>query len=263
VLIDLHINQSLVDHRKILELATAIDNGPFTTLWLLDHFAPLHGDTGHPMLEPFSLLGALTTRTKHLTLGILVANVVNRRPAIIAQGATSLQYLSNNRFALGLGAGASPQSPFANEHRSLGIELKSKMADRHDDLSHAVNEIRNIWRHNIDGDIHMVPPQVEPPITIGVNSPELAVIAGKLQCSINVRWDDERLAEGIAAYVLEARTIEQGPAPHVSVWMPWSSKHATSPPDFEPLIELGVGKVIYLTTEASHFDEITATGLRL
>jgi len=113
VIFDLHVNQSLVSYEQLCALAEAIDNGPFQTLWVLDHFAALQENAAHPMLDPFVLLGALAAKTKSIQLGILVANVVNRQPAVLAQASTSLQFMSNSRFTLGLGAGASPTSRFA------------------------------------------------------------------------------------------------------------------------------------------------------
>ena len=45
--------------------------------------------------------------------GTLVANVVNRHPALLANAAASVDLISGGRFVLGVGAGASPASPFA------------------------------------------------------------------------------------------------------------------------------------------------------
>ena len=103
VIFDLHVNQSLVPYEQLYALAEAIDKGPFQTLWVLDHFAALQENVTHPMLDPFVVLGALAAKTQSLQLGILVANVVNRRPAVLAQASTSLQFMSNSRFTLGHG----------------------------------------------------------------------------------------------------------------------------------------------------------------
>jgi alkanesulfonate monooxygenase SsuD/methylene tetrahydromethanopterin reductase-like flavin-dependent oxidoreductase (luciferase family) len=170
VIFDLHVNQSLVSYEELYALAEAIDNGPFQTLWVLDHFAALQENVAHPMLDPFVLLGSLAAKTKSLQLGILVANVVNRQPAVLAQASTSLQFMSNSRFTLGLGAGASPTSRFAEEHHSLGIELQRKMSDRHAYLVHSVQTIRSIWKRDASSTPLIVAPPAEPNITIGVNS---------------------------------------------------------------------------------------------
>jgi len=258
VIFDLHVNQSLVPYEELYALAEAIDNGPFRTLWVLDHFAALQENVAHPMLDPFVLLGALAAKTKSLQLGILVANVVNRQPAVLAQASTSLQFMSNSRFSLGLGAGASPTSRFAEEHHSLGIELRKKMADRHAYLVHSVETIRSIWQRDASTTPYIVAPPTEPHITIGVNSSELAVFAAQLNCSVNIRWNHENLSSILGAYQKEAKIC--GTQANISVWMPWSLKHTENQEAITPLAELGVDRVIFLTTQQQHFSELMNLG---
>ncbi|NQW60636.1 LLM class flavin-dependent oxidoreductase [bacterium] len=258
MIFDLHVNQSLVPYEELYALAEAIDNGPFRTLWVLDHFAALQENVAHPMLDPFVLLGALAAKTKSLQLGILVANVVNRQPAVLAQASTSLQFMSNSRFSLGLGAGASPTSRFAEEHHSLGIELRKKMADRHAYLVHSVETIRSIWQRDASTTPYIVAPPTEPHITIGVNSSELAVFAAQLNCSVNIRWNHENLSSILGAYQKEAKIC--GTQANISVWMPWSLKHTENQEAITPLAELGVDRVIFLTTQQQHFSELMNLG---
>ena len=258
VIFDLHVNQSLVPHDELYALAESIDEGAFETLWVLDHFAALQENVTHPMLDPFVLLGALAAKTKSLRLGILVANVVNRQPAVLAQASTSLQFMSNSRFTLGLGAGASPTSRFAAEHHSLGIELRKKMTDRHAYLVHSVQTIRSIWQRESSTTPLIVAPPTEPNITIGVNSSELAVLAAQLSCSINIRWNHESLSTIVAKYRTEATKC--GTQANISVWMPWSLTHTKSQAAITPLADQGVDRVIFLTTEQQHFSELMNLG---
>jgi alkanesulfonate monooxygenase SsuD/methylene tetrahydromethanopterin reductase-like flavin-dependent oxidoreductase (luciferase family) len=258
VIFDVHVNQSLVSYKELYDLAEAIDNGPFQTLWVLDHFAALQENVTHPMLDPFVLLGALAAKTTTLQLGILVANVVNRQPAVLAQASTSLQFMSNKRFTLGLGAGASPTSRFAEEHHSLGIELQRKMADRHAHLVHSVQTIRSIWKRDANSTPLIVAPPTEPHITIGVNSSELAVLAAQLNCSINIRWNHENLSSILSAYQKEAKIC--GTHASASVWMPWSMEHTKNQEAIAPIADLGVDRVIFLTTQQQHFSELMNLG---
>ncbi len=258
VIFDVHVNQSLVSYKELYALAEAIDNGPFQTLWVLDHFAALQENVTHPMLDPFVLLGALAAKTTTLQLGILVANVVNRQPAVLAQASTSLQFMSNKRFTLGLGAGASPTSRFAEEHHSLGIELQRKMADRHAYLVHSVQTIRSIWTRDANSTPLIVAPPTEPHITIGVNSSELAVLAAQLNCSVNIRWNHENLSSILSAYQNEAKI--RGTNASISVWMPWSLEHTENQEAIAPLADLGVDRVIFLTTQQQHFSELMNLG---
>jgi alkanesulfonate monooxygenase SsuD/methylene tetrahydromethanopterin reductase-like flavin-dependent oxidoreductase (luciferase family) len=210
------------------------------------------------MLDPFVLLAALAAKTTTLQLGILVANVVNRQPAVLAQASTSLQFMSDSRFTLGLGAGASPTSRFAEEHHSLGIELQRKMADRHAYLVHSVQTIRSIWKRDANSTPLIVAPPAEPIITIGVNSSELAVLAAQLNCSVNIRWNHENLSSILSAYQNEAKIC--GTHASVSVWMPWSMEHTENQEAIVPLADLGVGRVVFLTTQPQHFSELLNLG---
>jgi len=183
---------------------------------------------------------------------------VNRQPAVLAQASTSLQFMSNKRFTLGLGAGASPTSRFAEEHHSLGIELQRKMADRHAHLVHSVQTIRSIWKRDANSTPLIVAPPTEPNITIGVNSSELAVLAAQLNCSVNIRWNHENLSSILSAYQNEAKIC--GTQANISVWMPWSMEHTKNQGAITPLADLGVDRVIFLTTQQQHFSELMNLG---
>lgn len=241
-----------------MQFVQAIDDGPFHTLWVLDHFASLQEDAQHAMLDPFVLLGALATQTQTLNLGVLVANVVNRLPAVLAQASTSLQYMSNNRFSLGLGAGAAPTSRFAAEHHSLGIRLQAKMSDRHVHLHNSVQAIRAVWQRSSNETPRIVQPSLEPHITIGVNSAQLALLAAQMNCGINIRWNHEDLTGILAAYQNEASKCDTQSS--ISIWMPWDIRHTDNRSYLESFSDLGVDRVIFLTTEVQHFNEIQQLG---
>jgi alkanesulfonate monooxygenase SsuD/methylene tetrahydromethanopterin reductase-like flavin-dependent oxidoreductase (luciferase family) len=155
----------------------------YDTTWVFDHFdgAMIEGD--RPMLECFTLLGALAAITTTIGLGTLVANVANRHPAILAAAASSAQRISGDRLTLGLGAGTSPNSKWSGEHVARNIPLNADIADRH---AAVVEQIR--WIRDLP----------EPtPIIVGVNSARLAIIAGEIADGINVRMTNERASEFI------------------------------------------------------------------
>ena len=253
--IDIHLNQSLAPWSQLHHLATSIDGGIFDALWVLDHFAPLGEHKYSDMLESTALLGALSASTERLMLGVLVNNVVNRRPAVIAQAASTLQHISAGRFVLGLGAGASPGSHFAAEHRSLNIPLLPAMHARHDTLEVALGEIRAIWSGERNTETCFASPTPTPPVVIGVNSVALARRATGNACGINVRWNHPQLKEILD--VSNTAGLSQEPEWVRSVWMPWDASLAH--PDASGLQsyqDLGVTRVIFLTTEPHQLDEI-------
>jgi alkanesulfonate monooxygenase SsuD/methylene tetrahydromethanopterin reductase-like flavin-dependent oxidoreductase (luciferase family) len=140
---------------------------------VLDHFdgtvLPL-GD--RDMLECCTLVGALAASTTSIGIGTLVANVANRHPAVLAAAMSSAQRISAGRLRVGIGAGASPNSPWAREHHDRGIPLLPTLAQRHLAVIRQIEVLRTL----------------EPmPIIVGVNSIELAEIAGIHADGANVR----------------------------------------------------------------------------
>ena len=158
----------------------------YDTTWVFDHFDGAMIDGDRPMLECFTLLGALaeTTAARGLgtiRLGSLVANVANRHPAVLALAASSVQRISGGRLTVGLGAGTFPSSRWSTEHIARGIPLHADIADRHAAVIEQIRVLRELPESF--------------PIIIGVSSVRLAVLAGELADGINVRMTHERAAE--------------------------------------------------------------------
>ena len=62
----------------------------------------------------------------------------------------------------------------------------------------------------------------------------------------------------LAAYQNEARRCDT--QSNISIWMPWDAQHTNNRSYLESFAELGVDRVIFLTTEAQHFNEIKQLG---
>jgi F420-dependent oxidoreductase-like protein len=94
----------LVD--RVAEIAAAAEASGFDSLFVMDHFQQI-GILGPPeesMLEAYTLLGALASRTDRIRLGTLVTGVVYRNPALLAKIVTTLDVVSHGRAILGIGA---------------------------------------------------------------------------------------------------------------------------------------------------------------
>ena len=99
--------------------------------WTFDHFYPLYPDPAGPCLEGWITLTALAQATTRLRLGVLVAGIHYRHPAVLANMAATLDVVSGGRLELGIGAGWNEQ-----ESGAYGIELGS-LRDRCDRLDEA------------------------------------------------------------------------------------------------------------------------------
>jgi F420-dependent oxidoreductase-like protein len=116
-------NFSGVDPADLFEhvagLATAAEDSGFDSVWVMDHFfqLPPLGGPDAPMLEAYTLLGALAARTRRVQLGTLVTGVTYRNPAILAKIVTTLDVISRGRAILGIGG-----AWYDVEHQALGVD---------------------------------------------------------------------------------------------------------------------------------------------
>ncbi len=185
MLIDIQFSSAHNDWPELRDAVMRAEAEGFDTTWVLDHFdGTLFAGGDRDVLECFTLLGALAAATSTIGLGSLVANVANRHPAVLAAAASSVQRISGGRMHLGIGAGAAPQTPWSREHRERGIDLLPLLADRHAVVIHQIDVLR----------------AAEPmPIIVGVNSVELATIAGTHADGVNVRLSSPRAAMHVDA----------------------------------------------------------------
>lgn len=89
-------------------------------VFVMDHFYQLPGigRPDEPMLEAYTLLGALATATERVQLSTLVTGNTYRNPTLLAKVVTTLDVVSGGRAVLGLGAGW-----YELEHQQLGFEF--------------------------------------------------------------------------------------------------------------------------------------------
>ena len=86
----------------------------------MDHFwqLPALGGPDEPILEAYTLLGALAARTERVQLGTLVTGVTYRNPALLAKMVTTLDVISKGRAILGIGA-----AWYEPEHDGFGFDF--------------------------------------------------------------------------------------------------------------------------------------------
>ncbi len=122
-------------------LATAAEGAGFHSVWVMDHFfqLPPLGGPDQPMLEAYTLLGALAARTRRVQLGTLVTGVTYRNPGILAKIVTTLDVISGGRAVLGIGG-----AWYDVEHRGLGVDYPADRV-RLDMLEEAVQICRAMF----------------------------------------------------------------------------------------------------------------------
>jgi F420-dependent oxidoreductase-like protein len=155
--------------------AQAAEEGGFESVWVMDHFwqLPMLGGPDEPILEAYTLLGALAARTERVRLGTLVTGVTYRNPALLAKIVTTLDIISKGRAILGIGA-----AWYEPEHVGFDFDFP-RAGERLDRLEEAVQICRAMFRDDhqtwkgryfsID-DARNLPRQIQPggpPIMIG------------------------------------------------------------------------------------------------
>jgi F420-dependent oxidoreductase-like protein len=159
---------------RVAELAAAGEDAGFASVWVMDHLyqLPALGGADQPMLEAYTLLGALAARTTRAELGTLVTGVTYRNPAILAKIVTSLDVISNGRAFLGIGA-----AWFDKEHEALGVDFPP-VKERFERLEEALHICRAMFRGErptIDGKHYRVKDAINSPAPITPGGPPIMI----------------------------------------------------------------------------------------
>ncbi|MEO5900335.1 MAG: LLM class flavin-dependent oxidoreductase [Ilumatobacteraceae bacterium] len=220
MIVDIQYSASRNDWPALRDAVQQAEAEGYGTTWVFDHFdgALLGGD--RPMLEAFTLLGALAASTSTIRLGTLVANVANRHPALLALAASSVQRISDGRFTIGIGAGTGPGTKWSREHDERGVALEPDVARRHAAVARQIGVLRAA---------------TDAPIIVGASSVALGALAGSLADGVNVRMSHGQVASVIAA----ARETSAGRTFEVSGWA-----FAADPAAREHADQLGLDRLV-------------------
>jgi probable F420-dependent oxidoreductase len=89
----------------LLAYARSVEEAGFDSLWAGDHLLFQSADKVEGGWEAWSLLAALAATTTRIELGVMVACMGFRNPALLAKMADTVDEISGGRLTLGLGAG--------------------------------------------------------------------------------------------------------------------------------------------------------------
>ena len=89
---------SLLSINQILECSEILSKTSVDTIWIPETWG----------MENFSMLSAVSNKTKKQKIGSSIINIYSRSPSAIAMGAATVDTLSDGRLVLGLGASSLP-----------------------------------------------------------------------------------------------------------------------------------------------------------
>jgi alkanesulfonate monooxygenase SsuD/methylene tetrahydromethanopterin reductase-like flavin-dependent oxidoreductase (luciferase family) len=116
------------DGRLVVEWARRADEGPFSTLGVLDRLA-------YDAIDPFAALAAAAGVTERIGLATMIAIGPLRNTALLVRQAASVDMLSGGRLTLGLAVGArlDDYETAGVDHRGRGPRLSEQLAALRDD----------------------------------------------------------------------------------------------------------------------------------
>lgn len=168
-------------YQQFVDLVLECERLNYDSIWLDDHLMYDHW----PILESWTTLSALATKTTRIRLGTMVSCVSHRNPMILAKSAATFDVISNGRLEFGIGAGIQEA-----EHVAYGFGFP-KHSDRVEMLSQALEVITQLWKkektsyqskHYTLKDAVCEPKPFQkpnPPIIIGGNGEKLLKVTAK------------------------------------------------------------------------------------
>lgn len=174
----LDIAQQRVSFAEVLDRARFAEELGFTGVWGFDHFVPMYGEGAGECFEGMTTLAALATATTTVRLGLMVAGVTYRHPALFAEQANTIDHASNGRLEIGLGNGW-----YEPEHTQLDFDFQTtgERFDLLEDQLEILTRLMTGERVSYEGkqfslrDAQMYPPPAQrphPPIWIGGAGPK-------------------------------------------------------------------------------------------
>lgn len=170
-----HMDDRHVYYRDLLTRG----EGAFSSAWVADHLMK----EDQPVLEGWTAIAFLAGEFPDYTFGNLVLSQSYRNPGLLAKMAATLQYLTDGRLILGIGAGWQADEYLAYDYPYPGAGIRVEQ------LAEAIDVLRAMWTQapaNYDGlHYHLRDAWCEPrpatpiPILVGGHRPKLMRVAAE------------------------------------------------------------------------------------
>jgi F420-dependent oxidoreductase-like protein len=209
----------IFDH--VSALARTAEDAGFDSVWVMDHLYQLDmlGGADQPMLEGYTLLGALAAVTERVELGTLVTGVTYRNPALLGQEVITLDVISKGRAWCGIGAAWHDE-----EHRAHGFDFPP-IKERLDRVEEAVQILRGMFSgdgssfqgtHYRTENVRTVPRPIReggPPIMIGGSGKKRTLkLVAQYADACNIFGDPAGVEELVGILHQHCETVGRDPA---------------------------------------------------
>ncbi len=195
---------SIVSIERLKDIAKHAEDLGFDALYAYDHLLPYnrYSSLEEPILECWTLLSSLISVTSKIKLGQVVLCNSYRSPALLAKMASTLDYLSNGRLELGIGAGW-----YEEEYTRFGYKfptIKNRL-EQLDEALYIIRELLTNAKVEFNGKYYKVNtickpvPKHKPRIMVGGSSNMLLKIASRYADIYNNPFGDpEEVSKKIA-----------------------------------------------------------------
>lgn len=213
---------------QVVSIAEQAEASGFDTVMVMDHFyqLPALGAPDQPMLEAYTLLGALAARTRRVRLATLVTGNSYRNPAFLAKIVTTLDVISGGRAVLGIGAGW-----FEPEHTGYGFAFPS-LRERLDRLEETLEIVRAMFRGerpSFEGRYYRTSEALNVPLPLRPGGPPILIGGGgeKRTLRLVAKYGDEsnltcepsEIPRKLAALARHCADIGRDPATIGKTWL--------------------------------------------
>jgi alkanesulfonate monooxygenase SsuD/methylene tetrahydromethanopterin reductase-like flavin-dependent oxidoreductase (luciferase family) len=218
--------QETDDFEKLARIAERCERLGYDSVWAYDHLAP-YWTRRSQAFECWTLLAAVSQRTKKIKLGSLVTNVNLRSPALLAKITSTLDNLSNGRLILGLGTG---DTMSRNELLSYGYRF-ANIDERLERLKETILILKAMWtqdKASFDGEYNKLsgainyPKPIQtphPPIWVGGKHPKILEIIAGMADGWNYWGLERQMLERRSKYLSnECARIGRNPAQITKSW---------------------------------------------
>ncbi len=258
---------------EMVQAARVAEDSGFDGVWVFDHFSAAVSDKPWSQ-DPFVALGAIAAQTSRITLGPLVANMMNRHPVQLALAVASLGSLAPGRVLCAIGSGADPISRFAIEHHAIGTQILP-VRERRQRLLETFEAVRLVLQTDPGQPVHyegqyfqisgltaVASPGPVPPIIFGASGAATIELAARHADGVNIRRSAQ-LGEQIAAIgsIITARRAE-GQNFEISVFESMDMTHRLGGL-FEETQDLGVDRRTMMVFPPFQLDRIREIGAEL
>jgi len=181
-----------VDWKITKDAAILAEKLDYDSVWMADHFT---FGRDNEMLEIWTTMSAIAALTQRVQLGCLVMCILHREPSVLAKMAATLDYISNGRLVLGMGAGW--HEP---EIRAYGLKFPPA-GERVERTREGIRIMKAMWTENeptLKGKYYSIERAIcrprpaqpgGPPVIVGALSPRMLKTAAEVGDGWNMSDD--------------------------------------------------------------------------